>query len=264
MQGIDVSMFQGSIDFAKVKASGIDFVIIRAGYGREISQKDPYFEKNYAGAKAAGLNVGAYWYSYADSVEDVKKEAAACLEAIKGKKFEYPIYFDIEETKQFKRGKDFCSGLVKTFCDALEKAGYFAGFYASTYYLNKYFTPEVKNRYTVWAAEYAGTLHYTGGAGAWQYTSFGRVNGISGRVDRDISYKDFPAIIKKAGLNGYKKATSDGSNSSKAAPVTYTVKAGDTLTAIAKRYKSTVAKIVKANSIKDANKIYVGQVIKIP
>ena len=88
VQGIDVSRHNTITDFRKVKASGIDFVIIRAGYGREISQKDPQFETNYKNAKAAGLNVGAYWYSYAQSVEEAKIESKVCLQAIKGKKFE--------------------------------------------------------------------------------------------------------------------------------------------------------------------------------
>ena len=110
VQGIDVSRHNTITDFRKVKGSGIDFVIIRAGYGREISQKDPQFETNYKNAKAAGLNVGAYWYSYAQSVEEAKIEAKVCLQAIKGKKFEYPIYFDLEENTQLSRGSALCTG----------------------------------------------------------------------------------------------------------------------------------------------------------
>ena len=138
IKGIDVSSWQGNIDFAKVKASGIDFVIIRAGYGRETRQNDNCFEVNYRNAKAAGLDVGAYWYSYADSAEDAVKEAKACMEVIKGKKFEYPIFFDLEEQSQFAKG---------------------------------------------------------------------RINGISGNVDMDYCYTDYPAIVKNGGYNGYKKAT---------------------------------------------------------
>ena len=135
---IDVSSWQGNIDFAKVKASGIDFVIIRAGYGRETRQNDNCFELNYRNAKAAGLDVGAYWYSYADSAEDAVKEACACMEVIKGKKFEYPIYFDLEEQSQFAKGRNFCDSVIKAFCGELEKNGYLAGLYCSTYYLNNY------------------------------------------------------------------------------------------------------------------------------
>lgn len=106
-KGIDVSVWQGDIDFAKVKANGIDFVIIRAGYGKLTSQKDKYFEQNYSRAKAAGLHVGAYWYSYAQSADDAKKEAQTCISVLKGKQFDYPVYFDIEEKSQLNKGKDF-------------------------------------------------------------------------------------------------------------------------------------------------------------
>lgn len=257
MKGIDVSQWNGVIDFTKVKAAGVGFVIIRAGYGKFISQKDPYFERNYTAAKATGLKVGAYWYSYADSVEDAKKEAAVCIEAIKGKTFEFPIYFDLEEVKQFKKGMAFCSDIVTTFCTALEKSGYFAGLYCSTYYLNNYVSAAVRQRFAVWVAEYAAACHYTGQYGIWQ-SGTGSVPGVYGTCDIDTSYIDYPAIITKAGLNGFKKAEK------KPEPVTYTVKAGDTLTAIAKKYGTTVKAIKELNDIKDVNLIFVGQKIKIP
>lgn len=205
INGIDVSEHQGVIDFNKVKAAGVDFVIIRAGYGRDISQKDRYFETNYKKAKAAGLNVGAYWYSYADSVADVVKEAKTCLEAIKGKTFEYPIYFDLEESSQLKQGKSFCSQLVTSFCTELEKAGYYAGLYISRSPLQTNITSEVAKKYALWIAEYGGKLNYDGTYGMWQNSSTWRVNGVNGNVDHDYSYVDYPKIIKNGGYNGYKK-----------------------------------------------------------
>ena len=144
-QGIDVSQWQGNIDFSKVKAAGIKFVIIRAGYGKYISQKDPYFEQNYKRAKAAGLNVGVYWYSYANTAADARAEADVCLQVIKGKQFEYPIYFDLEERSQFNKGAAFCSSLVTAFCDTIEKAGYFAGLYISRSPLTQYISADVRN-----------------------------------------------------------------------------------------------------------------------
>lgn len=263
-QGIDVSRYQGVIDFNKVKAAGIKFVIIQAGYGRYISQKDPYFEQNYKNAKAAGLNVGAYWYSYADSVDDAKKEAAVCLEAIKGKTFEYPIYFDLEERKQFNKGAAFCSSLVTAFCTTLEKAGYFAGLYISRSPLQSYITSDVAKRFAVWVAEYGGKLNYSGQYGIWQNSDRFRVNGISGNVDHDYSYVDYPSIIKKKGLNGFGKSETEKPETEKPTEtVYYTVKKGDTLTGIAKKYKTTVAKLVKANNIKNPDLIYAGQKLKI-
>ena len=143
MKGIDVSKWQGNIDFNRVAKKGIEFVIIRAGYGKVLSQKDPYFERNYKNARAAGLKVGAYWYSYATTVADAKLEAETCLKVIEGKQFEFPIYFDLEEKKQFALGKSACSNLVKTFCDMLENAGYFAGLYISHSLLQASFSAAV-------------------------------------------------------------------------------------------------------------------------
>ena len=207
IKGIDVSSWQGNIDFAKVKASGIDFVIIRAGYGRETRQNDNCFELNYRNAKAAGLDVGAYWYSYADSAEDAVNEARACMEVIKGKKFEYPIYFDLEEQSQFAKGRNFCDSVIKAFCGELEKNGYLAGLYCSTYYLNNYISNAVAGKYVLWVAQYNYRCTYTANKyGIWQYSSEGRINGISGNVDMDYCYTDYPAIVKNGGYNGYKKA----------------------------------------------------------
>ena len=277
VHGIDVSQWQGGgIDFNKVKAAGINFVIIRAGYGRTADQKDPMFETNYKKAKAAGLNVGVYWYSYADSAADAKAEAAACIKVISGKQFEYPIFFDLEERKQFNKGKNFCSGLVTAFCDALEKAGYFAGLYISRSPLEQYITRDVAKKYTLWVAEYGGKLNYDGEYGIWQNSSTWRVNGVAGNVDHDYSYVDYPSIIKKGGYNGFKKSDggkSDGENKKKTEPkkddgkkktvVYYTVKKGDTLIQIAAKYETTVAKLVKANNIKNPDVIYAGQRLKI-
>lgn len=266
-KGIDVSQYQQGVDFKKVKASGVDFVIIRAGYGKYANQKDPCFESHYKAAKAAGLKVGAYWFSYATTAAEAKAEATACLSVIKGKTFEYPIYFDLEERSQFAKGRSFCDSLVKTFCNALEHAGYWAGLYISRSPLQQYISASVAKRYALWVAEYGSRCNYGGTYGMWQYSSTGKVSGISGNVDMDICYVDYPAKIEAAGLNGFKKQavspTSKPSASSTKKTVTYTVKRGDTLSDIAQQYKTTVAKLVKDNGIKNANLIYVGQKIKI-
>lgn len=253
--GIDVSQYQGNIDFNKVKASGVNFVIIRAGYGKYISQKDPYFEQNYKKAKKAGLNVGAYWYSYAASRADAQAEARTCLQAIKGKKFEMPIYFDLEEQSQFRRGKAFCDSLVKSFCTELENAGYYAGLYISRSPLQNYISTNVAKRYALWVAEYGGKCNYSGSYGMWQNSSTWRVNGVNGNVDHDYCYIDYPSAIKKAGLNGYKKTEPKTKPQIK----TYTVKKGDNLTVIAAKFGTTVDSLVKKNKIKNPNLIYPGQ-----
>lgn len=214
-QGIDVSIWQGyNIDFNKVKAAGINFVILRAGYGKYISQKDPTFETNYKKAKAAGLNVGAYWYSYAGAdtrlsnaqgEADAKTEAEVSMQAIKGKTFEMPLYFDLEERTQFNRGAAYCSKITEIFCGALEKAGYFAGLYISRAPLQQYINASTAKKYALWIAEYNSKCNYGGAYGIWQNTSTFRVNGTSGNIDHDFCYVDYPKIIKNGGFNGYPK-----------------------------------------------------------
>lgn len=201
VKGIDVSKWQGAIDFQKVKNSGIEFVIIRAGYGT--SGKDAYFESNYKKAKAAGLHVGAYWYSYANGFNEASAEVDAFLQALSGKQFDYPVYLDMEEKSQLNAGQDFCSGLIKTFCSRLEAAGYFAGFYTSSSYARSVVTEEVRKRYSFWCAEWANSCSLAGSCGIWQYSSKGTVPGIHGQVDLDYAYQDFPSIIVNGGFNGY-------------------------------------------------------------
>lgn len=211
-KGIDVSTWQGNIDFNKVKAAGIDFVIIRAGYAQ---RKDNWFEANYKKAKAAGLKVGAYWYSYASTVAGGTAEAKFCASVLKGKQFEYPIYFDLEEQSQLAKGQSFCSQLVSAFCNEMERQGYYAGFYASLYTANNYVSTAVRNRYAFWCAQWASRCTYKGTFGLWQYSSKGSVNGISGAVDMDISYIDYPTIIKNGGFNGYKKGSGGTTSTTK-------------------------------------------------
>ena len=199
--GIDVSKHQGLIDWRDVKT---DFAIIRAGFGRYANQKDPQFKRNYAGAKAAGIPVGAYWYSYARSAEEAREEAKACLHVLLGKQFEFPIYFDIEDSTQGHLSRATLTAICEAFCDTLEKAGYFAGVYASTYWFtNKLDHARLAGKYTIWLADYRAVYNKTLKWDMHQYTSSGHVAGIAGPVDMNTCTRDFPGIIKKAGLNGY-------------------------------------------------------------
>ena len=200
MIGIDISKWNGGIDFTRVKASGIDFVIIRAGFG--VSGIDPLFKANYNAAKAAGLHIGAYWYSYACTKSYLDVEIKAFLKAIQGMKFEMPIYWDIEEGWVI----DNINYVIPTVCNALENAGYFAGYYTSAS-VNASVTEENKKRYTSWIAHWgkkAGTykpLH--------QYSSTGEISGINGNVDLDFCSVNFPAIITAKKLNNIGINTSD-------------------------------------------------------
>ena len=208
IKGIDVSTWQGSIDFKRVKQSGINFVIIRAGYGSTLSQKDKWFETNYARAKAAGLHVGAYWYSYAGSAGEAREEARVCKQVLSGKQFDYPIYFDLEEKSQLARGRAFCDSLIRAFCNEMEAGGYFAGFYTSLSAAVNNVSADVRNRYAFWVAQWNSRCTYQGQYGLWQYSSSGSVPGIAGRCDMDLAYVDYPSIIRKGGFNGYGKGTS--------------------------------------------------------
>ena len=202
-KGIDVSVHNGTIDFNKVKAAGYDFVILRAGYGRDISQKDNTFERNYKNAKAAGLQVGAYWYSYATSPADAAKEAQTCLQAIAGKAFEMPIYFDLEEQSQTSKGGAYCRQLIDKFCQEMEAAGYYAGVYTSASVANA-LPSGTDSRYAMWIAHWGvKSPSYTGRYGMWQHTSTASVSGINGNVDGDIAYIDYETVMREQGLNGF-------------------------------------------------------------
>ena len=156
LKGIDVSYCQKEIDWEATKASGlVDFAIFQAGYGREYDQVDVQFERNYSECKRLGIPCGAYWFSYAMSADEAKREAQVFLQTIKGKLFEYPVYMDLELAKQFALGKAACSEMADAFLSTMEQAGYYAGLYCSTYYLDKYLSDSVKSRYTIWCAQYA-------------------------------------------------------------------------------------------------------------
>ena len=218
LKGIDVSYCQNEVDWDAAKASGlVDFAILRAGYGRETTQVDTQFERNYAACKRLGIPCGAYWFSYAMSADEARREAQVFLQTIKGKSFEYPVYMDLELAKQFALGKAACSAIVDAFLSVLEQSGYYAGLYCSTYYLDNYLSDSIKSRYTVWCAQYASKCTYQNPYGIWQYNVAGNaeydiigqksIPGIVGECDMDYCYTDYPAIIKAAGLNGFTKAT---------------------------------------------------------
>ena len=227
MNGIDVSVHNGNIDWNRVKSADINFAILRAGYGKVASQKDDKFEQNYAGAKAAGVPVGAYWYSYAMSEDEARLEADVFLSVIKGKQFEMPVYFDIEEKKQFALGKDKVSAIIRAFLERVEAAGYLVGLYSNKSSLTSHISDYIKEHYAVWLAHWVSKTDYSGIYDMWQYSDKGRVDGISGNVDMDTCYTDYPNIIKTCGYNGFNKSTDVTTEGPSAPPpVTENVNAG--------------------------------------
>ena len=185
---IDVSTWQGSIDFNKVKSAGYNYVIIRAGYGKEKSQKDNMFETNYKNAKSAGLKVGAYWFSYAMSPSTATAEADACLSCIKGKKFELPVYYDMEYQPAMNTSNSNYTKMAVNFCNKLKSNGFKSGVYSSAsvydYLLNR--TTLKNNGISIWNAEWYIKPSIT--CDVWQYSDNGRINGISTNVDLNYIY----------------------------------------------------------------------------
>ena len=189
LKGIDVSEWQGTIDWREVAKDGVQFAVIHAGYGRELSQKDKCFERNYAGARAAGIKVGAFWYSYADSVARAEQEARTCLKVLDGKHLDLPVFFDQEyEPGILKLSTKTRTDIVLKFLETIKAAGRPCGLYSSTDFITTKLQANRLTAYPLWIAEYGSKLHYTGKVWAWQYTDKGRVAGIKGRVDMDHGY----------------------------------------------------------------------------
>ena len=230
-KGIDISTFQKNVVFSKVKKDGIKFAILRAGFGRYTSQKDAMFESHYKNAKAAGMPVGAYWYSYAKSVDQAKQEAETCAKVLAGKQFEYPIFFDIEESSQAKLGKKVCTEMCEAFCDTMEEKGYYVGVYANKNWFTNYLDYDaLSKKYQIWIAQYNNSMTFGKEVQMWQYSSSGSVDGASGRIDMNWCYVDYPSIIKSGGFNGFEKSgetkpDSDSKPASKKVDVTYCVQA---------------------------------------
>ena len=191
--GIDVSKWNGTIDWNAVKNSGVSYVIIRVGY-RGSSQgaliEDPKFKTNIKGATAAGIKVGVYFFTQAvDEVEAVQ-EASMVLDRISGYKISYPVFLDVEGSGG--RGDKIDSAtrtaVCKAFCNTIQNAGYTAGVYANKTWLSKKMDASALSAYKIWLAQYAAAPTYTGRYDLWQYRSDGKVSGISGKVDLNISY----------------------------------------------------------------------------
>ena len=210
MKGIDVSAHQGLIDWAKVPESGIEFAIVRAGYGKYSSQVDPMFQQNAFGALSAGLHIGAYWFSYALTPDDAREEAKLCAETIAQykKQMDFPIYFDYEYDSEIYAKNNGVTptqalreSLAKAFCDEIQSRGWRAGVYTNNDYLRNRWRFEVLDEWEIWLADYTGAPDVE--CGMQQTSSTGKVNGISGNVDMDTSFVDYPSLIKNDGWNGW-------------------------------------------------------------
>ena len=220
IKGLDVSEFQGTVDWERVKAAGYRFAMLRAGYG--FNTVDKQFEQaSVAYAAGEGVTINA------------------------------PL------AKQ----------IVTSFCNRVEEKGYYAMFYTNRNFLDTYLGSSLPERYAFWYARYADSFDGTD-CGIWQYTSQGSIPGISGDVDLDIGYVDYPAAIKAAGLNHLNGNSPAPSPSPSPAPspdyITYVIQPGDTLSGIAQRYGTTVSALSSLNGISDPDLIYAGNTIRVP
>ena len=193
LKGIDVSKWNGRIDWKKVKKAGIDFCIIRTGYSKTVDHK---FKYNIEEAIENGLQIGVYHFSYATTNAKAKEEAEFCLELIKPYKkyITLGVWFDYEyDSVNYSRRygvyptKKSVTSLAKTFCSTVEKNGYSTGIYTNLDFSSNYFTKEVLDKYPTWVAVW-GKMNYHGKYVMWQYTDSGRVDGIHGKVDMNIFY----------------------------------------------------------------------------
>ncbi|MDD5924154.1 MAG: GH25 family lysozyme [Clostridia bacterium] len=215
-KGIDISKWNGTdIDWPLLKESGIDFIIMRLGTTKGI---DSSFETYYEAAKAVGIDVGGYFYTYSTTVKGAKEDAQLCLQWLKGKQMEYPIYFDIEDPTLINLSKTTCTNMCTTFCDTMLDGGWYPGVYTmADWWSSKLDYNALGTKYESWIARVnsktvssqcspSGSYDYASQFGMYQWNWCGRITAISGGktdVDLDVVYKDYPSIIKDMKLNGY-------------------------------------------------------------
>ncbi|MGM9543574.1 MAG: GH25 family lysozyme [Romboutsia timonensis] len=333
--GIDISTWQRGYPYDAANAEGVKFAILRAGFSQT---KDNQFETHYANAKRLGWGVGAYWYMYATTVAAAQAEARAFLKAIAGKQFDYPVYLDIEDKTVRATGKANCDAMIRAFGEIIESAGYYFGVYTNLdWYRNVISGAELNKKYDWWIACWSTGAPTGVNYGLWQFggeTNYIRGNKVAGvTTDQNYAVKDYPTIIKNAGLNGYGKApeptpdptptptpvqkfnigdkvvvngplyvnanaaNASGNVKNKVTTITryvagakhpyntygdlgwmnesdislyqesqaqyYTIQWGDTLYGLAIKFGTTIGELQRLNGIKNANKIYAGQKIRV-
>lgn len=264
IKGIDVSSYNPVTDYSAVADSGIKAAILRiTRFGNRI---DPSFEKNYTGFRNHNIKIGVYKYSYALNETQAQEEAKKVLEVLNNRPLDFPVFYDLEWSRQRALGSSAITRIVKAFRRVILDAGYFFGIYCNTNWY--YHVLDTKSLpYDYWLAAYPyndrGTivesLRPPVGIG-WQYSSKGHIPGISGNVDLDIFYKTYPE--RPATENCDHEHIPDPCTPPEY--ITYTIQPGDTLTSIAKKYHTTVKELVALNHIKNPDLINSGHTLKIP
>jgi len=205
-KGIDVSVWQGNIDWSKVKKAGIDYAIIRCGFGGDSTKyDDSKFKRNADACEKYGIPYGVYLFSYAENKTEALSEAKHVERLVKGRQLAYGVWLDLESKQQSTLSKKKLADVAVTFSEYLEKKGYYVGLYASLYWHNSKLTDSRIKAYDRWIAQWASKCSYKKSYGMWQYSSKGSVSGITGRVDMNYAYKDYPSIMKENGLCNFTK-----------------------------------------------------------
>lgn len=205
MKGIDIYNGTKTVDFAKVKAAGYEFAMIKASEGHTLA--DASLSRNLTEAAKAGLHTGVYHWFWGRSAEETQQEIDFFLQRVRGCKMEMPVALDVEQAELARLGRDKLTAYIKQWLDGVKAAGYFPILYASKAWLTSYIDMSRLLEYDIWIAQYFDRITYTGpgNIGMWQYTSTGKVPGVKGNCDIDTCYRDYPSIIRAGGWNNYPK-----------------------------------------------------------
>ena len=196
--GIDISEYQGDINFEELKGN-IDFAMVRTSIGN--FREDRKYKQNISGLESTGVPYGVYHYSYATTVEDAVKEAELCYSLIKNKKLEYPVAYDMEENRVCALGKEKISQIAKAFCEKMESYGYYVCIYSNKHWFENFFTDEIFKKYDIWLAQWTDKPTFKKPYGIWQKSSKGRVDGIDTNVDLSAEIKRLTEIFERDDLN---------------------------------------------------------------
>ena len=210
IKGIDVSEFQGNINWDKVKADGIEFAILKLGniYDYDANYKDSKFDTNYKNARANGIKIGAYIYNYCNTIDTLKKGLEWAIKKLEGKELDLPFYLDMEDKDIQGETKETLTNQCNEFAKYVESKGYQAGVYANVNWLKNELNPnDFDKKISVWVAQYYKECQYTGKYDIWQYASDGSVSGISGNCDMNYLYNE--DIIKESETDTSDKKTID-------------------------------------------------------
>lgn len=209
--GIDISRYQKGLDFETAKKQGVKFAVIKSS---QSDFTDPEFVSHFDKAQKYGIYTGAYHYLTSTNADDAKRQAEYMIDkCLRGRRFEYPIFADAEDAALKELDRKTVDSVIRAFCDTLEKAGYWAGFYCNyNFYMNYCSGRELAERYSLWLASWSESAPAE--CQMWQFggeVNLLRENTVAGIVcDQNYCYMDYPALMRERGLNGFSKEAAQG------------------------------------------------------